>query len=144
MQFENVARMNNWSNEADMNAQTLCSSYFRISLQAKEGFTTFAYEVQSLAKRAFVSSPIDMQQYAKFNEAKPELGERLAQVNVENKKLKSDPSNVLDDAKQSIADLSRPSDVEIKTEQRLAHFKNLNGRLKKALRCNNWRTKTIR
>nr|CAH7730869.1 unnamed protein product [Callosobruchus chinensis] len=31
--------------------------------QAKEDLTTFAYEVQSLAKRPFVNSPIETQEY---------------------------------------------------------------------------------
>ncbi|VEN55155.1 unnamed protein product, partial [Callosobruchus maculatus] len=94
MQFENIARMNNWSNEekacvltsmlrdsAAAILENLCSSdlrdYDKITSalklrfgdahltellhgqlhnrtqQAKEDLTTFAYEVQSLAKRAF-------------------------------------------------------------------------------------------
>ncbi|VEN41039.1 unnamed protein product, partial [Callosobruchus maculatus] len=104
MQFENIARMNNWSNEEKACVLTSmlrdfaaaifenpCSSderdYDKITSalklrfgdvhltellhgqlynrtqQAKEDLTTFAYEVQSLAKRAFVNSPVEAQEY---------------------------------------------------------------------------------
>nr|CAH7745577.1 unnamed protein product [Callosobruchus chinensis] len=104
LQFENIARMNNWSDEKKACALTsmlrdsaaailenLSSSdlrdYSKITStlklrfadahltellhgqlhnrtqQAKEDLPTFAHEVQSLAKRAFVNSPIEMQEY---------------------------------------------------------------------------------
>ncbi|VEN55290.1 unnamed protein product, partial [Callosobruchus maculatus] len=104
MQFENIARINNWSNEekacvltsmlrdsAAAILENLCSSDLRDfdkitsalklrfgdahltellhgqlhnrTQQAKEDLTTFAYEVQSLAKRAFVNSPVETQEY---------------------------------------------------------------------------------
>ncbi|VEN46921.1 unnamed protein product, partial [Callosobruchus maculatus] len=107
MQFENIARMNNWSNEekacvltsmlrnfAAIILENLCSwdlrDYDKIpsalklrfgdthltqllheqlhnrTQQPKEDLSTFAYEVQSLAKRAFVCSPIETQEYVAF------------------------------------------------------------------------------
>ncbi|VEN63443.1 unnamed protein product [Callosobruchus maculatus] len=104
MLFENIALMNNWSNEektcvltsmlrdsAAAILENLCSSDLRDydkvtsalklrfgdaqltellpcqrhnwTQQAKEDLTTFAYEVQSLSKRAFINSPAETQEY---------------------------------------------------------------------------------
>nr|CAH7726214.1 unnamed protein product [Callosobruchus chinensis] len=56
---------------------------------------------------------------AKIKEDKSKLRERLAQLEAENKKLKPDLSNALDDAKKSMADLTRAKDVDNKMEQLL-------------------------
>nr|CAH7762523.1 unnamed protein product [Callosobruchus chinensis] len=61
LQFGNIARLNNWSNAHLI--EQLHAQLRNWTQQAKEDLTTFAYEVQSLAKRAFATSPIETQEY---------------------------------------------------------------------------------
>nr|CAH7760104.1 unnamed protein product [Callosobruchus chinensis] len=61
---------------------------------------------------------------ARINEDTSMWREQLAQLEAENKKLPPDLSNALDDAKRSLAELSRARDVDNKIEQRLANLKN--------------------
>nr|CAH7746844.1 unnamed protein product [Callosobruchus chinensis]CAH7753901.1 unnamed protein product [Callosobruchus chinensis] len=61
---------------------------------------------------------------ARIKEDKSKLKEMLTQLEAENKKLKSDLSNALNDAKKSMAHLTRAKDDDNKTEQRLANLEN--------------------
>nr|CAH7762409.1 unnamed protein product [Callosobruchus chinensis] len=70
---------------------------------------------------------------ARIKENKSKLRGRMAQLDVENKRLKLDLSNALDDAKRSMESLSIAKDVYNTLEQWLMNLKNKNGRLKKKL-----------
>nr|CAH7756398.1 unnamed protein product [Callosobruchus chinensis] len=54
--------------------------------QAKEDLTTFAYEVQSLAKRAFVNSPIETQEFVAARQFVEGIGNRSCRKSYANDK----------------------------------------------------------